>query len=390
MNITGKGLPKKAVIFGTGKLACGLLGYLLCESGFQTTFVARRPEVVSALNEHNGYSVNVVGDSFHRNKVGNCRAISISDSEAVIEAIVTADIVFTAVGIDNISSITPHIVGGLLRRAEQGGRLLNIIASENLPGAGDYLRHQIIQGCSGSGKAVLVNKTVGFSSALTTRIMTSGKTINDFTIDNHGDMVIDSRGLIEALPEMINTSISTEFDALFMAKLYTINLAQAVAGYLGHHYNCQYIHEAAKHPKIAPVVEGAVAEAVAAFKMQHPEMNLDIEVDAVDAINRFAEPCLGDTVARVTKEPLRKLAAQERLLSPARAASRLGLRHDNLQIAIAAALSYQNEQDPQSICMQQTIARYGADKILTEVCGLLPYEPLANKIKSELFSLRHA
>lgn len=382
MNIIGK--SKKAVVFGTGKMACGLLGQLLWESGFQTTFVARRPEIANALNENNGYSVSIVGKAFHRSRVRNCRAISIYDPEAIIEAVATADIVFTAVGIDNIPLIAPHIAEGLWRRAESGGHFLNVIASENLPGTGAYLRHQIILGCSSSGKAVLLDKTAGFSAALTHRIMTGGEMIDGmlhFTVDNYGDLVIDSRGLVAQLPEIHNTSVSTEFDALFMEKLYTRNLAQAVAAYLGHQYGCQYIHEAAKHPMIAPVVEGAITEAVAAFKTQFPDMSVDIDADAAEAIIRISDPGLRDTVARITKGPQRKLAAQERLLGPARAASRQGLPHDNLAMAIAAALSYQDEQDLQSVAMQQTIASYGVDKILTEVCGLLPHESLAQSIK---------
>lgn len=384
MNLTGKYLFKKAVVFGTGKMACGLLGQLLWESGFHTTFVSRRRETADAINENNGYSVGIVGKAFHRSRVRNCRAISSHDSEAVKEAVAAADIVFTAVGIDNIPSIAPHIAEGLWQRAERGGHPLNIIASENLPGTGAYLRHQIMLGCSSSGKAVLLDKMTGFSAALTHRIMTGGERIDGmlhFTVDTHGDLIIDSRGLVEPLPEIHNTSVSAEFDALFMEKLYTRNLAQAVAAYLGHLYGCKYIHEAAEHPKIVPIVRGAVAEAVAAFKMQFPDMGIDIDADAAEAILRISDAGLRDTVARITKGPQRKLAAQERLLGPARAASRYGLPHRNLVIAIAAALSCHDVQDPQSVAMQQTISSYGVDKILTEVCGLLPHEPLAQNIK---------
>lgn len=383
MNIMSNG-ARKAVVFGAGKMACGLLGQLLWESGFQTTFIARRPETASALNENNGYSVSIVGKSFHRSRVRNCSAISSLDHEAIIEAVATADIVFTAVGIDNIPLIAPDIAEGLWRRAEKGGRFLNIIASENLPGTGAYLRHQIVLACSSSGKAVLLDKTAGFSAALTHRIMTGGEILDGmlhFTVDNHVDLVIDSRGLAGALPEIHNTSVSADFDALFMEKLYTRNLAQAVAAYMGHQYGCQYIHEAAKHPAIAPVVEGAVAEAVAAFKTQFPALGIDIDADAAEAIVRISDPGLRDTVARIAKGPQRKLAAQERLLGPARAASRHGLPHGHLAVAIAAALAYQDEQDQQSVAMQQSISSYGVDKILTEVCGLLPHEPLAQSIK---------
>lgn len=382
---------KNAVIFGTGKMACGLLGQLLWKSGFHTTFITRRPEIAKTINKNNGYLVSVIGNRTEKGRVRNCSAIVSQNHDDVIEAIAAADVVFTAVGIDNIPSIAPYIAEGIWLRAERGKHPLNVIASENLPGTGAYLRHQILLGSSSSGKAVLLENSAGFSAALTHRIMTGGEAFDGmmhFTVDNHGDLVVDSRGLMGQLPAIHNTSVSNEFDALFAKKLYTRNLAQAVAAYLGSLHGCQYIHEAAQHPEIAPIIKGAVAEAVAAFKMQFPDSSSGIEDDAVEAIIRVSDPGLHDTVSRVAKGPQRKLAAQERLLGPARAASRYGLPHNNLITVIASALAYQDVHDKQAVAMQQSIANYGVDKILTEVCGLLPHEALAQNIKLHYSQLK--
>ena len=51
----------EAVVFGTGKMACGLLGPLLTESGYETVFVGRREEVVEAINRRGGYGLTVTG-----------------------------------------------------------------------------------------------------------------------------------------------------------------------------------------------------------------------------------------------------------------------------------------------------------------------------------------
>jgi hypothetical protein len=57
------------------------------------------------------------------------------------------------------------------------------------------------------------------------------------------------------------------------------------------------------------------------------------------------------------------------------------LPYDSLAQAIAAALLYYDENDQQSVAMQNIITNEGVDKILTDVCGLLPYEDLAQKVK---------
>lgn len=380
---------KRAVVFGAGNMACGLLGELLYESGYHTTFIARRREIVDSLNTHEGYLVGIAGETDHWIRVRKCQAVSSQDTEASIEAVATADIVFTAVGIDNLPVIAPLVAEGLWRRAERRGGPLNVIASENLPGTGAYLRHKILDGSS-ADKAMLLDKTVGFSAALTHRIMTGGESMDGilhFTVDVPGDLIIDSRGLVEPLPIIYHAVVSDNFDAMFLGKLSTINLAQAVAAYIGHRYGCKYVHEAASHPMVAPTVRSALAESVAAFKAEFPELGRDVEHDAEEALLRIADPGLNDTIARIAKGPQRKLAAQERLLGPTRLAERHNLPYENLAKTIAAALAYHDEHDIQSRTMQYVIGTDGVDKILTEVCGMLPHERLAQNVKRQWANL---
>lgn len=374
---------KQAVVFGTGKMACGLLGEILYESGYRTLFIGRRPEIINAINNIYGYFVGIAGVRNHWINVKDCHAVSIQDVETIVRAVVKADIVFTSVGIDNIPAIAPLIAQGLWSRIKQKRDVVNIIASENLPGTGSYLRHQIV-GAVSLQDALLVDHTVGFSAALTHRIMTGGEIIDGklhYTVDVPGDLIIDKRGIIQPLPILYHSNVSAEFDALFLEKLSTINLVQAVASYLGHLYGYRYVHEAVLHPKITQVVKSAAAEATAAFKAEFPHLGATIEYDAKEAITRITDPGLGDTVTRICKGPQRKLAAQERLIGPARLAVRHGLAYDNLALAIAAALLYYDDDDLQSKIMQDIIANEGVDKILTDVCGLLPYEALAQKVK---------
>lgn len=382
--------PFDAVVFGAGKLACGLLGQLLTKTGYTVLFVARRPEIIDAINSRRGYSLNLAGESGHRLAIRNCGALSIREERRVAEAVAGADVVFTAVGIDNLAGVTPAIAEGLWVRGQaRGAPPLNVVACENLPGTGAFLRHQVV-GAAAAGKALVVEKLGGFSAGLTRRIMTGGRVEAGeltFTVDPEYDLIIDTQGLRRPFPLVRDATFTDEFPAMVMRKLFTLNCAHASAAYLGYREGCRYLHEAAARPRVAQVLRGAVAEAQAALKAELPHHAGAIDRDAEEALTRIADPRLADPVSRVARGPRRKLSTRERLVGPARLASRHQLPHENLSVAIAAALAYDAPEDPEAVALHEAIAAEGVDKILTEECGLLPHEDLARDVKRQWLSL---
>ncbi len=62
------------------------------------------------------------------------------------------------------------------------------------------------------------------------------------------------------------------------------------------------------------------------------------EPELDDALRRFADPALGDTVERVGRDPLRKLGARDRICGPARLAVAAGEPTPALALVAAAAL----------------------------------------------------
>ena len=93
-------------------------------------------------------------------------------------------------------------------------------------------------------------------------------------------------------------------------------------------------------------------------------------------INRFKNPYLQDDVTRVGREPLRKLSADDRLVSPLSTAMSYGLPVDKLILGIGAALRYDNPEDPQSKELQEKIAAKGAAGAFSEVSGITDPELL--------------
>jgi len=103
-------------------------------------------------------------------------------------------------------------------------------------------------------------------------------------------------------------------------------------------------------------------------------------------IGRFRNPYLTDEVSRVGREPIRKLSAGDRLLSPLTGAAELGLPHGNLVKGVAAALHYDFPEDAQSVELQGMIARDGIAQAIPEVTGLDAGNSLVQEIEAAYFS----
>ena len=133
-------------------------------------------------------------------------------------------------------------------------------------------------------------------------------------------------------------------------------------------------------PVIGPIVYRAMQQSGAGLvkKFSMDEQKHQAYIDRIFA--RFHNPYLQDEVARVGREPIRKLAASDRLINPLLTAYNFGMKVDQLIFGAAAALRYDNAEDPQSVEMQKTIAEQGAAAALEQYSALAADHPLSTRI----------
>ena len=103
-------------------------------------------------------------------------------------------------------------------------------------------------------------------------------------------------------------------------------------------------------------------------------------------IKRFKNPYLEDDVTRVGREPLRKLSINDRLVKPTLTALEYDFTVDNLLVGIAAALHFNNPDDPESVEMQEKISKYGIHDAVADITGIHDKEIL-DKIEQEYINL---
>ncbi len=130
------------------------------------------------------------------------------------------------------------------------------------------------------------------------------------------------------------------------AKLYIHNTPHCIAAYLGNLLGVRYLHEAMQHPAAACIVEGAMREMEG---MLLRTLHIDqafLSAYSDKELGRFRNTLLCDPIARVAREPFRKLATNERLIGAAQRCLACGILPLNLMVGIMAAFRFESANDP--------------------------------------------
>ena len=121
-----------ALHFGAGNIGRGFIGQLLHEAGYDICFADVNQTVIDDINNLGKYYIEIVGDEPKRIEITNIEAVNSNDEAKVVEKIVNADIITTALGANILKYIAPVIAKGLLKRAQLNLKPINIIACENM------------------------------------------------------------------------------------------------------------------------------------------------------------------------------------------------------------------------------------------------------------------
>ena len=98
----------------------------------------------------------------------------------------------------------------------------------------------------------------------------------------------------------------------------------------------------------------------------------------------FSNAALMDTIARVGRDPVRKLQADDRLVGPAKLAYRYGIEPTYLIQGCAAALSFAEPGDPQAAELQKLTKERSAEYSLDFISQLRPWNPISKLVRDVL------
>lgn len=378
-------MTRTALQFGAGNVGRGFIAQLFHASGYEVVFVDVVPEILDALNTRQAYTIHIVGPKAQDIPITGVRAIDGRDIEAVAREVAACEVACTAVGVGALPHIAPNLAAGLMRRYHQGCSPLNIFVCENLHEAGNYLRNLVAAHLPPDSCAAILAK-VGFVQAVVSRMVplqTEENRRRDplaIRAEAYTRLPVDAAGIVGKLPPIVGVEPVSNFAAHEARKLFTHNCAHATLGYLGYRKGYIYGYEALFDPEIRATLDRVMEETGTALIRAYGFDPSEHRAHVSDLMERFANRALGDTCFRLARDPLRKLAPNDRLVGAARLCEAQGVDPMALAEVIAAALRFDAAEDPAALTLQQKIAEVGIEAVLDTVCGIRRDEMLAHLI----------
>jgi mannitol-1-phosphate 5-dehydrogenase len=199
-------------------------------------------------------------------------------------------------------------------------------------------------------------------------------------VEPYKELPVDRNGFLGEIPQVVAMEPCDNFPAYTARKLYIHNCGHACLAYLGYLKGYEFGYEALADAGIFANVRHALDEAKAGIVAHYGVEDAWLEAHIRDLLWRFSNRSLGDTVFRLGRDPLRKLAPDDRLVGPARLAEQAGLAPDALALSIAAACRFAPPEDPIAVELQQRIAQEGLPTVLEAVSEIKVTEPLGRRI----------
>ena len=376
---------KKAVHFGAGNIGRGFIGLLLSQAGYHVTFVDVAAPLVDDINTLGKYNVQIFGEA-DKTLVTNVSAINSNENlDALLDAIVDADIVTTAIGPNILKFIAPNIAKGLVKRVAVNKTPLNIIACENMVGGSTVLKNFVYENLPDDIKPE-VQKLIGFPDAAVDRIVPLQK--NDekllVKVEPYAEWDVDSKGVVGEIPAIKGMTLVDNLGAYIERKLFTVNTGHASIAYLAYQKGYTDMSTAMKDDEIVAAARAVWAETSALLIDKY---GFDPAVHGkyvATTETRFKNPNLSDEVTRVARGPKRKLSAADRLVSPATQLLERGKTPNALAKVIAAALKFDYAEDKEAVEVQDFIKANGIDAAITHFTGAPADSKLFALVKENL------
>ncbi|MEM1607571.1 MAG: mannitol-1-phosphate 5-dehydrogenase [Candidatus Bathyarchaeia archaeon] len=372
----------KIVAFGAGNIGRSLVGYLFSRAGYEVVFIDVVDEVVRALNERRKYRVVIKDVHSEVVWVENVRAVHARDLEKVSDEVASADIIATAVGVNNLPGVYEVLARGLIKRYNLGRGPIDILICENIRDASKLFREGLLKFLPGNypfdSMVGLVETCIGKMVPLISEEQRR-EDILMVVAEAYDKIIVDAKAFKCGVPNVKGIIPKENIAAYVDQKLFVHNMGHAVTAYLGYITDprMKYIWEAISNPHINEAVRRAMWESGEALIREYPDEfsreNMGEYIE--DLIQRFNNRALGDTIYRVGRDLPRKLSRNDRLIGAILLDSKHSVPFLHTSLGVAAAILFRGKDEggklyPSDEIFVREIYPRGIDFILEKICGL--------------------
>lgn len=373
-------MTPRCVVVGAGRMAGGFVAPLLADAGWDVVLVSRNAAVVAAIERTRSVVVRTLdGDR----ELCGIRAVRL-ERRALGALVHDCDLLATAVGPASLPAVGAALAAPLRLRLAAGKRPLNLLAFENHRRAAYLLARSLLDHCP--PLAGTVGRELGISAVAAWGAV-SERRIEDGAVVFRGDGVDECYANAAALVPAaapVPVPLAEAHDLRMVEKLWLFNAGHVAAALAGWHRGAATVDEAMRDPAVAAHVDAVVAEATAAFRAhlaRRPYSPSLPHRPAAEMTARYADRALVDPVARVAREPLRKLAADDRLVAPALACEAAGTPPRALARTCATALAYAAATEPKGV--DRDLDLLGAAETFAAISGLSADDELSRLVADE-------
>ena len=361
---------KKAIHFGAGKIGRGFIAELLHDSGYEIIFGDVVDELLDSINKEHQYPLFLIDHNYEEKIINHVSAYSnIKDSDKLIDEMCQAEIITTSVMATNLSKVAPLITKGLQKRLAQTKDKVIVMACENAIMGTDILKKAMIE------TNILTEEELDsiavFPNTAVDRMVFGGvhNGKEGIEIGDAYELVIEKNKLVDPTLQPIKGAEYVDDLMMYLQrKIYIINCGHAIAGYYGQVFkNYEIVQDSLRDPDLLPQIRQAMLESAAALEKKYGFSHDDlVEYMETMMIKRFTTPGVVDPISRVSREPIRKIAANDRIMGPANLCEEYGLDNTYLLKGVACALKYKSEGDAQAEELQNYIKENGVEEAIVK------------------------
>lgn len=368
-----------AVHFGAGKIGRGFIANLLHQTGYHVVFADVVQETIDKLKKEQQYTLFLIDHNYDEQLIDDVDAYStINETDKVVDAIQEAEVVTTSVMATNLDKVAPLIAKGLKRRVGSHKPKITVMACENAMMGTNILVKAML--ATGEITTDELNEVGVYPNTAVDRVVFDGHHHgkDGIEIGDAYELAIEKNKLADTNTQPIkNAEYVENLEMYLQRKIYMINCGHAISAYLGQANGYKTVQEVLKDPQLLEQVKTAMMESAGALEKKYGfEHTTLVTYMNKMFVKRMTTPGLSDPVERVGREPIRKLAANDRIIGPALQCEAYKLANDHLLRGAAYGFHFQNPDDQQAVEIQTSIEQNG----IKETVAKYTQQPVDSRI----------